>query len=174
LINPPLESVALPPIETLYESSVGLSGQHLEHYLNYIEVTDFLPEGARVFNPRTDPDDLEFLTINTGVYGQDYLPLEGPDTEYFYNLLLTLEHVVYEADLDAGQQREISAWRQDKQPEHLLEAGLDYIAYTDAWSGWLSPEEAVILTDPAYYERVGEWFNNTSAETYTLYRVMKP
>ena len=174
LAGPPLETVAGPPLVSFYESPVGLSGEHLEHYLRYKEATDFLPANARVFNPRTDPDYPDYLAINAGVYGQGYLPLQSPEAEDFYSMLLSFEYMVYEADLDADEQEAISAWRMDNLPGHLLDAGIDYLIFSDSWFGWLSPEAAAILTDPANYERIGEWYNNTSAETYSLYRVVTP
>jgi hypothetical protein len=149
--------------------TLGLSEQTFAQYEAYVAQQQLIAQGAVVFNPASGLDWFDSVAalgnlVQTLADGENPLPP-------LFDLMQVWQQASYEDDLglDADAQAALEAWRTSKMPGHLLDAGIDYLFYSDLWESYLTQEEFDRLYYSGLYEIVAEWEDGIPGQ-YTLLR----
>jgi hypothetical protein len=137
--------------------TLGLSEQTFAQYEAYVAQQQLIAQGAVVFNPASGLDWFDSVAalgnlVQTLADGENPLPP-------LFDLMQVWQQVSYEdgLGLDADGRAALDAWRASKMPGHLLDAGIDYLLYSDLWGSYLTQEEFDRLYYSGLYEIVAEW-----------------
>ncbi len=77
--------------------------------------------------------------------------------------------IVTQNDLSTDDSNLINQWRETKDPEFLINAGIDYLLLDDDWLSYATSEEIDLITSNSSYILVKDWFHIQTDEQIRLY-----
>ena len=148
----------------------------------YAALEDYQP----AFDPNWSPDTLVLnptqgaLTARAdvrqvmGVYLEITTDPSDEEVATWFDRLKVVQNLVAPDDpqLSAAQQAAVARWQTSRDPADLLEAGIEYVIFDDAWLQALPDADHAALSDPAQYAPVEDWQLDFYGEFHHLYRVL--
>ncbi len=109
-----------------------------------------------------------------GVYLETMDDPSQDDVTAWFDRLKVIQNLVApdDARLNATQQAAVTRWQTSRDPADLLDAGIEYVVFDDAWLQALRDADRAALSDPAQYEPVEGWQLDFYGEFHHLYRVL--
>jgi len=172
----PEEFVERPPLDQVeterdYLASRGMDRLYRQLYQDYLSHYDPVQSAVQIINPQANGLDPEFVQTILGFYIQGDTNIDPRNVEEWFALMAFQERMLTMDDdrFSAVQKQALSAWYGTRSPDLLLEAGVDFLLYTENWDRPETAPQGSPLDDPANYRLIRSWEYAPLRETYYLY-----
>lgn len=167
--QPPLKDV---DIVRDYYLVRGLSLENQKAYNDFQLQFDLVASDAVILNPLENALDRQFVQTILGFYIEWSKDVNQGNIRDWFALMAIQERMTTfkDAEFSSKQEQALEAWNSSKSPNLLVEAGVDYLLYTENWDDTATMPVNTPFNNPVNYRLIKYWDYPPLHETYYLYK----